>query len=76
MKRGCFAATPLALLQSAVYRRFADRLLHNNRDGTSSESRARQHRQALPAALAPRRRRQRRGWVDVFVANDGDPNQL
>jgi hypothetical protein len=79
MKRGCFAADSARdYCNPVVYSPVADRLLHNNRDGTFSDVSARAGITKAPArglgVLAADVNAD--GWVDVYVANDGDPNQL
>ena len=62
----------------SVYRAQPDRLYHNNRDGTFTDVSAaagiaRQFGPALGVSTADFNRD---GWVDIYVANDGAPNQM
>ena len=79
MKRACFSAgSARDYCNPAAYAPQADRLFHNNRDGTFTDVTARAR---LGAAAG-------RGlgvlaldandddWLDLYVANDGDANQL
>jgi hypothetical protein len=79
MKRGCFsAASARDYCNPAVYDPVPDRLLHNERDGTFADVSTRAGLTRAPArglgALASDFNGD--GWTDVYVANDGDPNQL
>jgi hypothetical protein len=61
-----------------VYRPQASRLYHNNRDGTFTDVSlasgvARESSPALGAVAADFNGD---GWIDLYVANDGQPNQL
>jgi enediyne biosynthesis protein E4 len=61
-----------------VYQPQPSRLLHNNRDGTfadvtMSSGIAREFGPALGVATADFNGD---GWIDIYVANDGQPNQL
>jgi len=79
MKRGCFSAgSARDYCNPVVYDPVPDKLFHNNRDGTFSDVTAR-------AGLAQASGRglgvlasdvNKDGWIDLYVANDGDPNQL
>jgi hypothetical protein len=79
VKRECFsAASARDYCNPAAYGPVAHRLLHNNGDGTFSDV---SHRSGI--ARAPARGLgvvaadvNGDGWVDLYVANDGDPNQL
>jgi hypothetical protein len=62
----------------SVYRPQPDRLFHNNRDGTFTDVSAaagigREFGPALGVSTADFNGD---GWVDIYVANDGAPNQL
>jgi hypothetical protein len=79
MKRACFsAASARDYCNPAVYDPVSDRLFRNNRDGTFSDVSDRAGISRSPArglgVLASDFNDD--GWVDVYVANDGDPNQL
>ncbi len=79
MKRGCFSAgSARDYCNPVVYDPVPDRLLRNNGNGTFSDISAR-------AGIARARGRglgvlaadlNEDGWTDLFVANDGDANQL
>jgi len=79
MKRNCFSAgSARDYCNPAVYDPATDKLLHNNRNGTFSDVSAR-------SAIARESGRglgvmasdfNGDGWTDLYVANDGDPNQL
>ena len=79
MKRSCFSAgSARDYCNPAVYDPVPDKLLHNNRNGTFSDVSAR-------SAIARESGRglgvmasdfNGDGWSDLYVANDGDPNQL
>ena len=79
MKRQCFsAASARDYCNPAVYEPVADRLFRNNRDGTFADTSARAGLIVAPArglgVLAADVNGD--GWTDLYVANDGDPNQL
>ena len=79
MKRGCFAADSARdYCNPAVYSPVPDRLFHNERDGTFTDASARAGIARAPArglgVLAADVNVD--GWLDLYVANDGDPNQL
>ena len=79
MKRACFAATSAPdYCNPSVYPPASASLFHNNGDGTFADVSAR-------AGLARAAARglgvmaldvNGDGWTDLYVANDGDPNQL
>ncbi len=79
MKRNCFSAgSARDYCNPVVYDPVPDKLLHNNHDGTFSDVSAR-------SAIARESGRglgvmasdfNGDGWTDLYVANDGDPNQL
>ncbi len=79
MKRNCFSAgSARDYCNPAVYEPATDKLLHNNRNGTFSDVSAR-------SAIARESGRglgvmasdfNGDGWTDLYVANDGDPNQM
>jgi len=79
MKRGCFSAgSARDYCNPVVYAPVPDRLFHNDRNGTFSDV-------SVPAGIsrAPARGLgvlaadfNDDGWLDLYVANDGDPNQL
>jgi enediyne biosynthesis protein E4 len=79
MTRNCFSAgSARDYCNPVVYDAVPDKLLHNNRDGTFSDVSAR-------SAIARESGRglgvmasdvNGDGWTDLYVANDGDPNQL
>ena len=79
MKRNCFSAgSARDYCNPAVYNAVPDKLLHNNRDGTFSDVSG---RSAIGRAsgrglgiLASDFNGD--GWTDLYVANDGDANQL
>ena len=79
MKRECFSSgSARDYCNPAVYSPAADRLLHNNRDGTFTDvsvkagvSRASGRGLGVLAADV-----NEDGWTDLYVANDGDANQL
>ena len=79
MKRECFSSgSARDYCNPAVYSPAADRLLHNNRDGTFTDvsvkagvSRASGRGLGVLAADI-----NEDGWTDLYVANDGDANQL
>jgi len=79
MKRGCFSAgSARDYCNPVVYDPVPDRLLHNNRDGTFSDVSVRAGLTRKPArglgVLAADYNGD--GWLDLYVANDGDPNHL
>src|SRR5688572_24674523 len=79
MKRGCFsAASARDYCNPVVYAPVPDRLLHNNGDGTFSDVSVRAGITRAPArglgVLATDVNGD--GWIDLYVANDGDPNHL
>jgi hypothetical protein len=79
MKRACFSAgSARDYCNPVVYAPVADRLLHNDRNGTFSDVSARAGLTRSPArglgVLASDINGD--GWIDVYVANDGDSNQL
>jgi hypothetical protein len=79
MKRGCFSAgSARDYCNPAVYDPLPDKLFRNNRDGTFTDVTA---RSGLARAsgrglgvLATDANGD--GWTDLYVANDGDANQL
>ena len=79
MKRACFAAdSSRDYCNPAAYAPVADRLFHNNGNGTFSDVTARSGFLRSPArglgVVAADFNAD--GWLDLYVANDGDPNQL
>src|SRR6185503_17665565 len=79
MKRACFSAgSSRDYCNPVVYDPVPARLLHNNHDGTFSDVSARMGMARSPGhglgALAVDVNED--GWPDLYVANDGDPNQL
>jgi hypothetical protein len=79
MKRGCFSAgSARDYCNPAVYDPVHDRLLHNNGDGTFTDVSTRASITTAAArglgVLASDVNGD--GWTDLYVANDGDPNQL
>jgi hypothetical protein len=79
MKRACFSAgSARDYCNPAVYDPVPDRLLHNNRDGTFSDvtSRAGMAGSAGRGLGVLASDFNGDGWTDLYVANDGDPNQL
>ena len=79
MKRTCFSAgSARDYCNPVVYPPVADRLLHNDRNGTFSDVSARAGLTRSPArglgVLASDINGD--GWIDIYVANDGDPNRL
>lgn len=79
MKRQCFSAgSARDYCNPVVYDPVADTLFHNNGDGTFSDVSARAGLTRSPArglgVLAADVNDD--GWPDLYVANDGDPNQL
>ena len=79
MKRGCFSAgSARDYCNPAVYAPASDKLLHNNRDGTFSDVTQRSG-MGVPSGrglgvLASDFNGD--GFTDLYVANDGDANQL
>jgi hypothetical protein len=79
MKRGCFSAAGARdYCNPAVYQGVSDRLFHNDRDGTFTDVTARSgigadRWRGLGVVAADLNAD---GWTDLYVANDGDPNQL
>jgi hypothetical protein len=77
--RGCFGADSARdYCNPAVYEPVADRLFRNNGDGTFADVTARagllrSSARGLGVLAADFNAD---GWLDLFVANDGDPNQL
>jgi hypothetical protein len=61
-----------------AYRPQTSRLYHNNRDGTFSDvtAAAGMSREVGPALGVATADFNGDGWIDIFVANDGQPNQL
>jgi hypothetical protein len=79
MKRGCFsAASARDYCNPAVYAPVPDRLFHNTGNGTFTDVSARAGISKAAArglgVLAADYNDD--GWLDLYVANDGDPNQL
>ena len=79
MKRGCFGAdSSRDYCNPSVYAPVPARLLHNDRDGTFSDVTSRAGMLRSPArglgVLAADFNVD--GWLDLYVANDGDPNHL
>ena len=79
MPRRCFsAASARDYCNPVVYDPVPDRLLHNNGDGTFSDVSGQSGIGRVPArglgVLAVDVNED--GWTDLYVANDGDPNQL
>jgi enediyne biosynthesis protein E4 len=79
MKRECFSAgSARDYCNPAVYEPVPDTLFHNNRDGTFADVSARAGLVRSPSrglgVLATDVNGD--GWLDLYVANDGDPNQL
>jgi hypothetical protein len=62
----------------SVYRAQPDRLYHNNRDGTFTDvtAAAGMGREFGPALGVTTADFNGDGWIDIYVANDGEPNQL
>ena len=62
----------------SVYRAQPDHLFHNNRDGTFSDvtAAAGMAREFGPALGVSTADFNGDGWIDIYVANDGEPNQL
>jgi hypothetical protein len=79
MKRNCFSAgSARDYCNPVVYDPAPDKLLHNNRDGTFSDMSSRSVIGRAPGrglgVLASDFNGD--GWTDLYVANDGDANQL
>ena len=79
MKRGCFSAgSARDYCNPAVYDPVTAKLFHNNGDGTFSDASARtgidRTRARGLGVLAADLNAD--GWIDLYVANDGDPNHL
>jgi hypothetical protein len=79
LKRGCFSAgSARDYCNPAVYDPLPHSLFRNNRDGTFADVSARSGIARAPArglgVLAADVNED--GWTDLYVANDGDPNQL
>jgi enediyne biosynthesis protein E4 len=62
----------------AIYRPQPDHLYHNNRDGTFTDvtAAAGMGREVGPALGVATADFNGDGWIDIYVANDGEPNQL
>jgi hypothetical protein len=79
MKRNCFSAgSARDYCNPVVYDPAPDKLLHNNRNGTFSDvstrsAIARESGRGLGVMASDFNGD---GWTDLYVANDGDPNQL
>jgi enediyne biosynthesis protein E4 len=79
MKRACFSnGSARDYCNPVVYRATPDRLFHNNRDGTFTDVSAkagitRPTGRGLGVLAADLNDD---GWTDLYVANDGDANQL
>jgi enediyne biosynthesis protein E4 len=79
MKRQCFSAgSARDYCNPAVYDAVPDRLFHNNRNGTFSDVSTRAGFTRSPARGLGVLATDVNGddWIDLYVANDGDPNQL
>ena len=79
LKRNCFsAASARDYCNPVVYLAVADRLFHNEGGGTFTDvsSRAGLTRASGRGLGVLAADFNDDGWLDVFVANDGDPNQL
>jgi enediyne biosynthesis protein E4 len=79
MKRACFSAgSARDYCNPVVYDAVPARLLHNNRDGTFSDVSSRMGiaRSAGHGLGVLAMDVNEDGWPDVYVANDGDANQL
>jgi hypothetical protein len=79
LKRACFSAgSARDYCNPEVYGPVPHKLLHNNRDGTFADVSVRSGIARSPArglgVLATDVNGD--GWLDLYVANDGDPNQL
>ena len=79
MKRACYSAgSARDYCNPSVYAPASHRLFHNDRDGTFTDVSSRAGLTKSPArglgVLAADVDGD--GWTDVYVANDGDPNQL
>jgi hypothetical protein len=79
MKRACFSAgSARDYCNPVVYDPAPDTLFHNNRDGTFSDVSVRTgiRRSAGRGLGVLALDVNGDGWIDLYVANDGDPNQL
>jgi hypothetical protein len=79
MKRGCFsAASARDYCNPVVYAPVPDRLFHNEGNGTFSDVSARAgiSRAAARGLGVLAADYNDDGWLDLYVANDGDANQL
>jgi hypothetical protein len=79
MKRGCFSAgSARDYCNPVVYAPVADRLFHNEGNGTFTDVSARAgiSRAAARGLGVLAADYNGDGWLDLYVANDGDPNQL
>jgi hypothetical protein len=79
MKRGCFSAgSARDYCNPVVYAPVADRLFHNEGNGTFTDVSARAGigRAAARGLGVLAADYNGDGWLDLYVANDGDPNQL
>ena len=79
MKRGCFSAgSARDYCNPVVYAPVPDRLFHNEGNGTFTDVSARAGiSQAAARGLGVLAADYNDdGWLDLYVANDGDPNQL
>jgi enediyne biosynthesis protein E4 len=79
MKRACFSAgSAHDYCNPVVYDPAPDTLFHNNRDGTFSDVSVRTgiRRSAGRGLGVLALDVNGDGWIDLYVANDGDPNQL
>jgi enediyne biosynthesis protein E4 len=79
MKRGCFSAgSARDYCNPAVYDGVPDKLFHNNGDGTFSDvtTRAGLGQSSMRGLGVLASDFNLDGWIDLYVANDGDPNQL
>ena len=79
MKRGCFSAgSARDYCNPVVYAPVPDRLFHNEGNGTFTDvsARASISRAAGRGLGVLAADYNDDGWLDLYVANDGDPNQL